>query len=465
MSSAHTVKDICEQVFALEAEHNLLDFEMGGVKIWQYLRMRIYYELARKVGVLDAPHLSRPSLWGRVAGRLSQLRSSLLHNPFIGTRPTDVVVVDGARSSLLAGQWVDVYTHYLLQDFERQGRSYLVLERPYAGGHVRRNSARRKHLDVVLLKAALRERFGRYRPTAAERSRTATIGRALHDAFGVDVGLARHFAYAVFQFQATNRLYRKLLARLRPSIVYVVAAYSYMGALIRAAKDAGSEVVEIQHGVFSRFHLGYSFPGRKTPLAYFPDKLLTWGPFWSDLIEWPIAKDNVLATGFPHFHHMRDTCASMARRPRSILVLSQGAIGRRLADWMASCIDQLDGFTVVYKLHPSEYARWRDYPGLLRLAERPNVTIADRDVDLYRLFAESEYQVGVFSTAVYEGIGMGCRTVLMDLPGVEYMEKLVERNLAVLHRHGESLRDSLARADSLSTTGAHDLFGDAKTAS
>jgi hypothetical protein len=38
--------------------------------------------------------------------------------------------------------------------------------------------------------------------------------------------------------------------------------------------------------------------------------------------------------------------------------------------------------------------------------------------------------VGVFSTAIYEGIALGCRTCVVDLPGVEYMTRLVDAGYA-----------------------------------
>ena len=49
-----------------------------------------------------------------------------------------------------------------------------------------------------------------------------------------------------------------------------------------------------------------------------------------------------------------------------------------------------------------------------------------KDTDFYKLLAKSEYQAGVFSTALYEGVEFGCKTILFDLPGVEYMDKFIE---------------------------------------
>ena len=79
---------------------------------------------------------------------------------------------------------------------------------------------------------------------------------------------------------------------------------------------------------------------------------------------------------------------------------------------------------VSYKFHPGEYGRWKkDYPWLVSA----NVRVVDNDsVPLYKLLAQSKMLIGVYSTVVYEGLGMGLRTILLNLPGIEYMEELVE---------------------------------------
>jgi hypothetical protein len=60
-------------------------------------------------------------------------------------------------------------------------------------------------------------------------------------------------------------------------------------------------------------------------------------------------------------------------------------------------------------------------------------------INLYELFAQSEYQIGVFSTAIYEGLTLNCKTVLLDFPGVEYMEYLIEEDIVKFAKNAEEL--------------------------
>ena len=40
--------------------------------------------------------------------------------------------------------------------------------------------------------------------------------------------------------------------------------------------------------------------------------------------------------------------------------------------------------------------------------------------------SESKIQIGVFSTALYEGVGLCCNTFLYNLNGLEYMKDLID---------------------------------------
>lgn len=54
--------------------------------------------------------------------------------------------------------------------------------------------------------------------------------------------------------------------------------------------------------------------------------------------------------------------------------------------------------------------------------------IDNSEISLYEFFSKSEYQIGVFSTAIYEGLLFNCKTFILDLPGAEYMDSLVDKN-------------------------------------
>jgi hypothetical protein len=98
---------------------------------------------------------------------------------------------------------------------------------------------------------------------------------------------------------------------------------------------------------------------------------------------------------------------------------------------------------IVYKLHPGEYARWKkEYPWLV---DADIKVIEDDSVSLYQLFAESKIQIGVNSTAIYEGLSFGLRTFVLNLPGVEYMEDLAKEHYVTIIRSVDELQEYLRK--------------------
>ena len=69
--------------------------------------------------------------------------------------------------------------------------------------------------------------------------------------------------------------------------------------------------------------------------------------------------------------------------------------------------------------------------GEARLQKKYNVSIVT-NVDLYEYLAKSEYQAGVFSTALYEGVEFNCKTILLKLPGIEYMDQFIKINKPII---------------------------------
>jgi hypothetical protein len=305
--------------------------------------------------------------------------------------------------------------------------SYEILEHICFDRHLTGSDPVIRHLDEMAAGSFLYSKLVRVRWTGDERTRIAQIERAIAEETGVRIDLARLFAEEIKHFRFSFRYYSRLLARRRPRRIFVVVSYSYYKrALIAAAKARGIETIELQHGTLSPYHLGYSFPGRDRELDYFPA-----GDYWNTACEFPLPADRIKTWGFPHFVRQRARYGSLERSGGQLLFISQGVIGKRLAHFALDCARRLPDRRLVYKLHPGEQDRWRsDYPELVEASRLRNVEVVDDNTrNLHAYFAESQHVVGVFSTAIYEGLAFGCRTFVVDLPGIEYMSDLIARGI------------------------------------
>jgi len=435
----NTISELCERMWELEGKHGLLELEINGVLVWQYMRMKIYYDIAEKTKVLEEAHAHKQTIVGTIKKIYSYSRGVLLFNPFIGCKNIiDEIIIDHPRSKLLGNKNIDIYTYYYLKKIESTRKTYIVLERPFFNEcHIKTDKKNRKYLDIFILIGKIYSVFNPARITNREYAVLDMIEDAVNLEFNINTDLRNQMINGIGQFHINYKLYKKLFSTVKPRKLSVLVGYAY-GDAIKAAKDLGIETVEIQHGTFSKYHLGYSFPGRVKDLDYFPDKFMAWGEYWKKLNVIPLSEKNIIISGFTHFNNLRERYTDVVRNPRQILILSQGALGPQIADNILEQIESLISYPIVYKLHPGEYSRWQEYTSLVKLSKYPNVSIV-KDEDLYRLFAESAFQIGVFSTALYEGLGFDCRTILLELPGIEYMRDLIETETVETLKKNESI--------------------------
>lgn len=221
--------------------------------------------------------------------------------------------------------------------------------------------------------------------------------------------------------------YKLLLKYLHPKKILVLVSYGKEG-LMWAAKELRIPSIEIQHGVITEEHLGYSF--KDTMIKYtFPDYFLLFGDYWKQTVNFPIEQEKLITFGYPYLERLIKK-TKKSRKINQILFISQGTIGEKLSKFAVGFAkNQKEDVHIVYKLHPGEAARWKGiYPWLLEASKEKKIEVIDsHSPNLYSLFAESKWQVGVYSTALFEGLAYNCITFLVNLPGVEYFEPLIQK--------------------------------------
>ncbi|MGV7930889.1 MAG: hypothetical protein AB2L13_18650 [Spirochaetota bacterium] len=433
-----------KKLLDLEKKHNLLDFEISNVRIWQACRTFIFYRIEREAGVFTEMHTVKNRKRDRIEAIPSFIKSILFHNPFLDFSRSDVLIFDHSRKVRINGEYIDIYTKYFIDYLKEEGTSLRVYEEPHQNRHYTRKGRERKHLDIVLILSRLYAHFVPLRLSRDEKSRIISLGEEIKKKIGVEIDLLKYFKFEIKKFKAQYALFSVIIRKNVPSRIYCVVAYG-RPALIKAARDQGVETVEIQHGTISDFHPGYHYPHtRKGGLGYFPDRIFLWDDFWKRMCSIPLDDDRLEIKGFEFLVRESRKYAGLEKNNHQILVISQGAIGPRLSEMLLAEIERLKQFRIVYKLHPGEYDRWKGYKSLVSLSRHENVVVVDNNsTPLYKLMAESAYIVGVYSTAIFESLYFGCSVVLADLPGIEYMHKFIEMKNIPIWRKKDRLADHL----------------------
>ena len=220
--------------------------------------------------------------------------------------------------------------------------------------------------------------------------------------------------------------YRKILKKVQPQLIFIVCSYGKEN-FIEACKEKEIPVIEIQHSVVTRYHVGYSFEEYRTKKT-FPDYIFAFGDYWKENITYPIEKDKIFSIGFPDLEISRKKYEEIEKK-KQIVFISQPWVGIHLSK-IAVELNKVENlaYKVIYKLHPKEVNTWKkEFPWLLK----SGIEVVDHEgKGLYELFAESEIQVGVNSTALFEGLFFGVKTLLFDYFGIDYMEDLLKSKAA-----------------------------------
>jgi hypothetical protein len=209
-------------------------------------------------------------------------------------------------------------------------------------------------------------------------------------------------------------------------------------AMLEGARLAGARIIELQHGIISKYHLGYSYPGRAS-VPHMPDELWCFGQYWIDTTPLPSSmKTRVI--GAPYVDAAQRAIESTApRNPKQVVFNSQGVVGKLILDFAIETALRRKDLKIIFRLHPSE--DFSSYQKLLRkyVIIPDNFSLSARMPNIFALQAESGIQVGAFSTTLFEGMALGTRTICLDLPGAEYMNPAIARGDVIKVKSVEEL--------------------------
>ena len=415
------VAELCEAIWQLEREHRLDEWEVAGRPVWPAFRMHVYYAAARAAGFFGDPHPAKPREsdpaatappedWQRLLRFHNEAQSR--RRPWLRFRrsPGHTLLIPHHRQV----DGFDIYTRALAAGLG--GRAMVVDREPHGDA---------QRLDLVTARRRTAGRVGAppdFEVPPAELARYREFLTALHQLSGADVlGLADDFEGRLQSYLKQAWAFEEFLKFARTRELYLTDSY-FTPALMAAAKARRVRTVELQHGFISAYHLGYSYPnGLHAPLL--PDEFWTFGEYWTGFLP-PQVQTRVI--GAPYVAELA-LKATEPRDPDLIVFTSQGVLEDRLLRIAIKVAERRPANRVVYRLHPSESLA--DYESALpHLGDLPpNFQLSAKHPNIFALLGSAGVQVGVFSTTLLEGMSLGCRTVVLALPGHEYMLPTVQR--------------------------------------
>ena len=433
---------IHDNFIKFEEDRKLFLTEIQGVKIWHYIRLNVFASILKEKYHLEHTEYSMKhfSKLKRAYLLFKKIPNMIFKNPVWFVDQKDLLVFcHPRRVKNDNGYYECIYTDELLRTTEY---SYLATEHIYwiSGDHFKpvltNNLTYYDYVDFIrVMKKLFMITTFRFKIKQSEYELIEGIIDDLNHHMNTSIkkeAFIRTIKNSIYSYYASIPTLSKMLDNIKPKIIIETASYSFSSILINElAKRRGIKTIELQHGFMGRQHLGYNFPRNLSYLEGFPDHIFLYGDYWKESIRVPLEENRLKVTGFPYFDSIINKYKIIDRKRnyKTIIFISQSTIGKQLSKIAVELSDLLDDkFLIYYKLHPGEYDHWKEkYPWLCM---RNNLEVLDNNYrSIYYYFRLSDYQIGVYSTALFEGMGFGLKTFLLNLPPYNsFHEKIMKNN-------------------------------------
>lgn len=422
-----TVKEICEFFWKLEEKYELVS-DSHKAKAWLPVRFPIYYYVTMKTGLFEDPHPDKSARKQRNRGEGSKRLFVPFSNKKFALFPS---------SRKIAGE--DIYSTELLKiiglDTDILDQGSIILPGAYV-------------VDKIHIVAdKIFPMFFRFGKRFFISDEIIVWLNEIADNFNLSrKHLKLFFIRRSMQFFILEKLYLVLFTLRRYKKIYMVGTYFRMH-VVSAARKKGIAVAELQHGVITPYHLGYSYPNREKNI-FFPDELICMGKFWTDYT--PIPSDTRLELIRPSFiERLSSFSAEKRKQAGKVVFNSQGVIGKDIFSFALEVAKLCPELEVVFRLHPSEILE-KYQESLSGRDSLSNFKLSHRDPNIFALMAEAEFVVGVFSTTLFEAMVLGCKIILLDMTGIEYMKPVIDRGEALLVQSPLEFRETYHSARTVS---------------
>lgn len=428
-----TVTEICEKIWEIEKKYDLFNQKIQDVYFWKLARFSVFIEITTKTKIYTQAH-SKP--YNSMLDKFKDLPKILINTYIysVGKRKSkrDILVFESPRKVLVENKHIDIYTNELVKQLEKENESYEIVDGPYLKKHYDKPNEKRSYVEHFSIINYLKRKIFKIKLNRDECELIENLENEIYNKFKVKINLKEKIQDRVVGFKFEKEFYRGLLRKRVVKQIYLICSYG-QEALIAACKEENVESIELQHGTLGKYHLGYSFPNDKN-IPYFPDKLYLFGKYWFNTTPLPLEKKDIEIIGYPYLENRLKKYKDVMKEKNMILFISQGTIGKRLSEAACRFAQKNPKYKIIYKLHLGEFDRWKnDYPELNKAEELENFKVVDNnDINLYEYMAKAEFLVGVYSTVIFEGLTLNCKTILMNLPGIKYMDYLIENDFVKL---------------------------------
>lgn len=407
-----------------EEDNQLFEHSYNGFNYWIYIRFDIYSKIFETVNNSSPINLKFKHNKKHLTKRIYNIISSYFHQP---REIKKLMILQHPRKIYIDEYYQDIYTNFLAEEFKDEitlfDRKSPVYYSPQKYKYFK---------DDITVLWSLWYKLT-YKTNYKEDIFLENIQKEIEYLYSIT--LPKNFIIKLVQsrhilYKSYSKFYTQILNRISPKCIVEIVYYNPINMIVNEiAYNKGIATIELQHGTMGQSHIAYNFKNSNHIYKQFPSEIFLFSEYWKNTSHIPLPSNKIKITGFPYFEEQQKKIkVNKTKEKINILFISQTTIGLELSKFAAqlSEIIDLSKYSITYKFHPAEYLNWPDrMPWLYSKRNVINI-IENTNITLYNLFSDSDIQIGVYSTGIYEGLGFNLETFIVTLPGWEGMKPLID---------------------------------------
>lgn len=231
----------------------------------------------------------------------------------------------------------------------------------------------------------------------------------------------------VYEFISTfyhvKKFLFEFLSKYRPKAVMIRCGYGrFHMALSQACKELNIPSVELQHGLITKYHIGYVKTMKSENRDCVPEYLLTYGDAFSEIVKKGnlFNSDKVVTVGFPYLEEITSSFATpegeikrfLNNFNKSILFTSQWILAEEIKRFVVELSrklkNEMPNVGIVFKPHPNDPNNYSDI-------KCRNIFVADKYTDTYQILNSVDIHSTVYSTTGLESFAFGKPNIFIDI--------------------------------------------------
>tara|TARA_B100000579_G_scaffold434845_1_gene456671 strand:- start:244 stop:1662 length:1419 start_codon:yes stop_codon:yes gene_type:complete len=422
------IKSLANKFYNFEIKHDLFSLRIKNKVYWDYVRLYIFEE------IVHSHFGKRPYKDGKK--RILHLAINLLKYFFarmfsfvFSNKNYDIILINYNRNNIVDNKHVNIHMYFTAKCIDPE-KTLLI---DPSGDTQNKDDYLCKILNAKSTYIYARFLSKLIMFNRAERNKLINLKGLIKRNFDVDINI-QSVAKNIFGYQVLlGKQYRRLFKLYNPSII-IYCDNGYMKGIADEASKNNIIKIDHQHSLISYLNVLYNYKSSSINCitSTIPDYIFTFGDYWLDKIN---TMSKPITVGFPYFDHKyKKLIASKSiEKSKSIIIISMltGNSKSILIDYAIALSMRLPDWTIYYKLRNYEFKSWKEtYPKEIL---RENIIMVDSNVpELYDIFSKCSYQIGINSTAIYEGIAFGLSTILIKTGWYQEAEPLYLNNKAFL---------------------------------